>query len=339
MRRPFSGSHPAEMNFFPTNRVATVALNVRPRSGPYGGANQWAKQLATFLRRSGYRVVHDLPPGVDLVMGTHLGLSGRLAFSWEDVAAAKARNPRLKVVQRINDNDVRKGTNEMSDALAAANRTADHTVFVSGWLRDHHADRWFDRARPHSVIEPGADPAVFHPVGNKVWQPGQPFRVVTHHWSDNMSKGFDIYAAMDEAIAEGKADGFELWVIGRWPSSIQWRAARTFPACNGNALANLLRQCHAYVSASRHEPGAMHPVEGIQCGLPLLYHSDSGGTVGLGERYGLCLTEDPAQSMKRMRESYAALRKRALDSPPSGDLMCLEYRRLIQREIALAPQS
>ena len=110
-------------------------------------------------------------------------------------------------------------------------------------------------------------------------------------------------------------------------------------SCNGNALANLLRQCHAYVSASRHEPGAMHPVEGVQCGLPLLYHSDSGGTVGLGERYGLCLSEDAAESMKQMRESYAASRKDVLESPPSGDLMCLEYRRLIQREIALAPQS
>lgn len=319
--------------------VATVAVNVCPRPGPYGGANQWARQLCTALRRCGYRVVHTLRANVDAVVGTHLGLSGALAFTWADIAEAKKRNPRMRVIQRINDNDVRKGTYEVSDMLSAANRTADHTVFVSSWLRDHHAGKWFDHSRPHSVIEPGADPAVFHPIGNRSWQSGQPFRFVTHHWSDNMSKGFDVYAAMDEAIAEGKAGSFEFWIIGRWPSTIKWRAARTFPACNGNALANLLRQCHAYVSASRHEPGAMHPVEGIQCGLPLLYHRDSGGTVGLGERYGLCLSEDAAESMKRMRESYAASRKHVLESPPSGDLMCLEYRRLIQREVALAPQS
>ena len=324
------------MSLFGRKPVATVALNVRPRSGPYGGANQWAQQLTTFLRRSGYRVVHNLRPGVDLVMGTHLGLSGQLAFSWEEVARAKAADPGLRVIQRINDNDIRKGTREMSIALAAANKTADHTVFVSSWLRNHHADQWFDRSRPHSVIEPGADPSIFHPIGNRAWQPGQPFRFVTHHWSDNMAKGFDVYGAMDEVIADGRAGEFELWIIGRRPENMKWRAAKTFPATGGRELADLLRQCHAYVSASRFEPGAMHPVEGIQCGLPLLYHPDTGGTVALGERFGVPLGDDVARSMEIMREESGRLRPQVLDSPPSGDFMCLQYRRLIQREIAAA---
>jgi len=316
--------------------VATVALNLRPRRGPYGGANQWAGQMSAALRRSGYRVVYRLDERVDIVMGTHLGVSGRPAFSWEDVALAKERNLRLRVIQRINDNDVRKGTSEMDSILSFANKVADHTVFVSGWLRDHHAARWFDAAHPHGVIEPGADPAVFHPVGNRAWRCGEPFRFVTHHWSDNMAKGFDVYAAMDEAMALGRVEGFELWIIGRWPAEIRWRAARTFPATSGEKLACHLRGAHAYVSASRFEPGAMHPVEGIQCGLPLLYHADSGGTVGMGEKFGLCLGDDVASSMNAMREAYARLRQRVLRDPPSGDRMCLEYRRLIQRELALA---
>ncbi|MEI7864707.1 MAG: hypothetical protein WCI38_04980 [Chthoniobacterales bacterium] len=322
------------MGLFRKTAIATVALNVRPQSGPYGGANQWVQQLSTALRRCGYRVVFDLRSGVDLVMGTHLGLSGRLAFSWEDVAACKVQNPRLRVIQRINDNDVRKGTEQMSNVLAAANKIADHTVFVSAWLLDHHAGTWFDRSRPHSVIQPGADPSDFHPIGNRPWQAEQPFRFVTHHWSDNMSKGFDVYEQMDQAMANGQALGFELWIIGRWPSSLKWRAARTFPACNGHALAELLRQCHAYVSASRFEPGAMHPVEGIQCGLPLLYHKDTGGTASLGEQYGLLMSDNVGRSMDEMRDSYPMLRQRVIDAPPSGDRMCLEYRRLIQREIS-----
>lgn len=327
------------MSLFGKRPVATVALNVRPRSGPYGGANQWADQLAKFLRRAGYRVVYELRAGVDLVVGTHLGLSGRLAFTWEEVAEARKRNPSLRVVQRINDNDVRKGTSEMASVLATANKSADHTVFVSSWLRDHHAGGWFDRSRPHSVIEPGADPSIFHPIGNRSWLPGEVFRFVTHHWSDNMSKGFDVYAAMDAAIAGGAVEGFEMWIIGRWPAELKWRAARTFPAASGCALAGLLRQCHAYVTASRYEPGAMHPVEGVQCGLPLLYHRDTGGTVALGERFGLVLGGDVASSMNEMRDHCAKLRSSVLGSPPSGDRMCLEYRRLIQREIARATDS
>ena len=321
---------------FRKQTVATVALNLRPRRGPYGGANQWAAQMSTALRRSGYRVVYRLDERVDLVMGTHLGVSGRPSFSWEEVALAKARSPRLRVIQRINDNDVRKGTSEMDSILSSANKIADHTVFVSAWLRDHHAAGWFDLRRPHSVIEPGADPAVFHPIGNRAWRDGEPFRFVTHHWSDNMAKGFDVYAAMDEAIASGVVEDFELWVIGRWPAQIRWRAARTFSPASGRELAGFLRGAHAYVSASRFEPGAMHPVEGIQCGLPLLYHADSGGTVGVGEKFGLCLADDVASSMNAMRDAYAQLRQRVLRDPPSGDRMCLEYRRLIQRELALA---
>ena len=321
---------------FPRHSIATIAVNVRPQSGPYGGANQWAQQICASLRRSGYRVVHTLRPGVDLVMGTHLGLSGAPAFGWDEVAQAKKHNPRLRVIQRINDNDARKGTRQMADILAEANRTADHTVFVSSWLRDHHATSWFDRARPHSVIDPGADPAVFHPIGHRPWRAGETFRIVTHHWSDNPAKGFDVYAAIDEAIAEGRLPGAELWIIGRWPSSLRWRSARTFPPATGRTLADLLRQCHLYVSASRFEPGAMHPVEGIQCGLPLLYHRETGGTVALGERFGVPLAGDVAASVNECRSRYDELLRAVLEEPPSGDLMCLQYRRLIQRELAAA---
>ena len=87
--------------------------------------------------------------------------------------------------------------------MAEANRAADHTVFVSEWLRDYHASRWFDSAKTHSVILNGADPSIFHPIGAAVWKPGPALRLVTHHWSDNMSKGFDLYARIDEAIASG----------------------------------------------------------------------------------------------------------------------------------------
>lgn len=322
--------------FTPGKPVATVALNVRPRSGPYGGANQWATQLATALRRAGYRVVYRLRPDIDLVMGTHLGLSGRLEFSWESVAAAKRDNPRLRVIQRINDNDIRKGTLQMADLLAAANEAADHTVFVSAWLRDHHASSWFDLDNPHSVIEPGADPAVFHPIGQRPWSAGSPLRLVTHHWSDNPAKGFDVYAAIDAAVAEGRLSGCEFWMIGRWPQDLVWKSARTFPPASGRDLAGLLRQCHVYITASRHEPGAMHPVEGVQCGLPLLYHADTGGTVALGERLGVLLGPDPVAAVQEMKSRYSELQNAVLDHPPSGDVMCTLYRSLIQREIAAA---
>ena len=316
--------------------VATVAFNMIPRRGPYGGGNQWLNQLASYLKASGYAVQYHLDERVDCVAGTHAGLGGGLAFSYEEVLRAKAGNPRLVCIQRINDNDARKGTSAMDGLLAEANRAADHTVFVSEWLRDYHVSRWFDAAKPHSVILNGADPSIFHPIGGATWRTGRPLRLVTHHWSDNMSKGFDFYQKIDEAIASGALKEAELWVIGRWPAKIAWQRARTFPPCVGHQLAGLLRECHGYVTASRHEPGAMHPVEGLQCGLPLLYHPETGGTVELGRRYGIELSDDTVTSFTRFRESHDALRQKVLADPPSGDAMCLAYRKLIQRLIAEA---
>lgn len=314
--------------------IATVAINLKPRAGSWGGANQWTSQLTEYLRTTGYAVRHDLRRPIDAIVMTHTGLSKGVSFDSTAVAKYRADHPNVRVIHRINDNDIRKGTTEMDDYLAKSDRVCDHTVFVSEWLRDHHAGKWFDAGKAHSVIEPGADPAVFHPFGNHPAAAGEPFRIVTHHWSDNWSKGFDIYQQIDELIAAGTLKDFQLWIIGRWPKDLAWKSACTFEARAGHELAATLRQCHLYVSASRFEPGAMHPVEGLQCGLPLLYHADSGGTMTMGRRYGVCIGESLAASLEELRDNYAVLRGRLLAEPPSGDLMCLQYRRLIQALLA-----
>lgn len=311
--------------------VATVALNLKPRSGSWGGANQWTSQLVRFLKYNGWRVRFDLNGEADAIVMTHTGLSNATTFGWEEVDRFKKNHPRVRCLHRINDNDIRKETSEMDLLLADSNRVADHTVFVSQWLRDHHAARWFDASRPHSVITPGADPRFFNPIGNHPPKAGQPLRLVTHHWSDNWKKGFDVYRDVDTLIAERLPGQFELWVIGRWPSDLKWKRAKTFAPASGEKLASLLRQCHGYVSASRFEPGAMHVAEGLQCGLPLLYLRDSGGTVEQGRRYGMEISENLEKTLQEFQSSLPVLRRKLLDAPPSGSRMASEYFDLIQK--------
>ena len=306
------------------------------RRGPFGGGNQWLNQTADALGRCGYALTHSLTNKVALVLGTHAGFGhAGLTFSYQDVLAAKARHHGLRCVQRINDNDLRKGTSEMDPHLAECNQAADHTVFVSQWLRDYHAEKWFDVSRPHSVITNGADPSIFHPLGARVWKVGQPLRICTHHWSDNPAKGFPVYQELDRLIASGEITGVEFWVIGRWPKEIEWKATRTFAPCAGKQLADILRQCHVCLSASRYEPGAMHPVEALACGLPLLYTPDTGGTVELGQNFGVPVTgQSLPAAIEHLRGNYQSLRTRVLEEAPSGDQMCLAYRRLVQTLIS-----
>jgi glycosyltransferase involved in cell wall biosynthesis len=290
--------------------------------------------MVRYLRASGYSLRFDLEAEVDGVLLTHFGLTGRPSFGLDELKRYLKAHPRVRVVHRVNDNDIRKQTGEMDRRLAEYDEVAHHTVFISAWLRDYHAARWFDIKRPHSVIINGADAAVFHPIGSVVAAPGEPFRLVTHHWSDNLLKGFKVYAEVDRLIADGALPGVELWVIGRWPKDIQWRAARTFSPVNGEPLARLLRQCHAYLTASLWEPGGMHFIEGLQCGLPVAYHEDGGGIVEVASRFGVGFRDDVAAAITGLRERYPALRQATLADPPSGDEMSLQYRKIIQRMLA-----
>ena len=313
--------------------IATVAMNLKPRAGSWGGANQWTSQLSRWLTYQGWRVRYDLKYPPDAIVMTHTGLSLGTTFGVEEIVTLKKKYPFIPCIHRINDNDLRKDSSQMDAFLAKSNRAADHTVFVSEWLQNHHGARWFDISKPHSVISPGADPRFFHPIGNRAPLPSEPLRIVTHHWSNHWNKGFDIYEQIDTWMAQENSQQYELWIIGRWPKEIQWKVARTFAPQSGKKLATLLRQCHAYISASRYEPGAMHVVEGLQCGLPLLYHPDTGGTIEQGLRYGMKLQEDIATTLKHFRDKLPELRSKLLNDPPSGCKMAMEYHQLIEKMI------
>jgi glycosyltransferase involved in cell wall biosynthesis len=304
---------------------------MKPVKGPWGGSSPFVSQMASFLRRLRYRVVYGLEPGVDaIVLVDPRTDNENKTFGIEQIADFKREHPGVRVVHRINECDQRKGTDFMDGLLAEASKTADFTVFISSWLREYHGARWFDLDRPNEVIYNGADPAVFHPVGGSVFGGSEPFRLVTHHWSNNPLKGFDVYSQVDRLLSEGALEGVELHVIGRWPEEIRWRAARTFPPLRGRELADRLRACHAYITASRWEPCGMHHVEGAQCGLPLIYHTDGGGIVEAGERYGTGFSHDVAAAIEGARRDYSSLRRRLFENAPSGDLMCLSYARIIQ---------
>ena len=315
---------------FRRTHVGRVAINQRPVRGPWGGSSGFVSQLAPWLDRLGYQVRYDLQGELDVIVLIDPRADHTKAFTPPEIERYRTAHPDVRVLHRINECDQRKGTDFMDGLLAEANRLADYTVFISAWLRDYHAARWFDPKQPNRVIYNGADPRVFHPIGGRRYDGQRAFRLVTHHWSNHWLKGFDVYRTVDRLIADGALEGVELWVIGRWPAELEWRSARTRAPLDGTALAAELRTCHAYLTASRWEPGGMHHVEGAQCGLPLLYHQDGGGIVEAGRRYGIAFRDDVHAAVVRIRDEYAAMRQRVLAEMPSGDRMCLEYANVIQ---------
>lgn len=312
--------------FFKQKHKPILAISMAPTRSPWGGASPFVWQLEALMKRRGWRVQYALSPTPDVVFVIDPRMDHpKKRFGLEELRAFRRTHPSVPVLHRINECDQRKGTDFMDELLRQTSELADHTVFIAEWLKDYFANRWFESSRPHSCIYNGADPAVYHPYGTSLPTVGAPVRIVTHHWSDNPMKGFDIYEKVDHLIADGELPGFILRVIGRWPKSIKWRSAELFGPMTGIPLARRLRESHLYLTASRWEPCGMHHVEGAQCGLPLVYHEDGGGIVEAGLKYGMGYRADPSDALREVARLLPEYRRKVFSQMPSGDRMAMDY--------------
>jgi hypothetical protein len=273
-------------------------------------------------------VSHRLWPWTDRILLVAPRPFQNVTFDVDDIRRFKRRHPSAKCVHRINQTDLGRGTTNVDDLLRQANEVADATVFISAWVRDYFAARWFSLDRPHGVIHNGADSTVFHP-SIASWDQRAACKVVTHHWSSNWNKGFAAYQEADRLIAAGELPGFELTVIGRWPKEIAWRAAKTQPPLLPRELGDKLGHHHLYLTAAIAEAGGMHHIEGAQCGLPLVFHEDGGGIVELARQYGVPFRDDVGGALRAARNGYADLREKVLRLAPSGSRMCAEYEQVL----------
>ncbi len=318
-------------------RAPVVAINMFPAAGAWGGSSVFVHQFMAALLRCGIRPVFDLigPVDVILIIDPREDLMNK-AFGMKEIIRYKNINPEVRIIHRINECDQRKASDFMDECLRHANGIADHTVFISQWLQDYFSERWFDSSCSHQVIYNGADSAVFHPLGAHHFDGGT-MRLVTHHFSANLMKGFAVYQQVDALIADGLLPDTELWIIGGRPPEMQWRVARLFAPAAGRELADLLRQCHVYITASLWEPCGMHHVEGAQCGLPLLYHEDGGGIVEAGQRYGIGFRKASlVAATQKMRVNYREMRRRVYRDMPDGLSMAMDYVRAVYRVLSLS---
>jgi hypothetical protein len=159
----------------------------------------------------------------------------------------------------------------MNLRLRIANYCADHTVYVGTWLQK--LDLTFKYpGKSSSVILNGADSNIFNSMGCNKWAANQPLKIVTHHWSGNWMKGFDVYQRIDKLLEKTFwKDKIEFTYIGNLPNNFKFKNANYIKPLSGRDLADELRKHHVYITGSINEPGGNHQIEGALCGLPLLY--------------------------------------------------------------------
>lgn len=280
-----------------------LLLNRKPINGPWGGGNLFVQAICENAENSGYEIVHDFKSKVDAILMVDPRYD-ELGISSKEICDYKLKNPEVRVVHRVNECDARKGTNDMDNMLRECSKFTDATIFVSKWIQNYFKDNW--NTKEQHVVYNGVNHDHFrhkdYEISEKVqrWHDGEgeglelhewlgmswedykewasPTRkkitkIVSHHWSNNPRKGFDIYEKLDEWV--GKNPDFSFTYIGRERGT--FKNTTVIEPLFGKALGDELRQYDVYVSASRFDPGPNHIIEALACELPTFVHKDGGG--------------------------------------------------------------
>ena len=286
-----------------------VAMGMNITDGSYGGGNQFGTALVKYLRNRNFTIVYELKDkDIDLILLTDPRKNlNSVAFGPIDVANYLRRtNSKAIVVQRINECDERKNTKTVNRLLCMANKTVDCTVYIASWLIDLMKDQGLEFTMEHEVILNGADQSVFRHK-TKTLPLGEKIKIVTHHWSSNYMKGWDVYEYIDQQMTQDPnfQKKFEFHYIGNAPKDLKTKHIIIHPPCNGKELAAKLHGAHIYLTASINEPAGMHHIEGASCGLPLLYR-DSGALPEYCEGYGISFNtkEGVLDSLNEIVEKY-----------------------------------
>ena len=248
---------------------------------PWGGGNQFLQEMSALLKSQGHEVVYKFSPNIDILFiinpkNDHHG------FSYSDIHNYKKVNPDSKIIFRVNECDKRKGGKGMDNLIKNAAKISDEIVFISEWLQGHFKEKGVNK-KSH-VITNGCNSNHFYPSQDTKIEDN--IKLVTHHWSDNWMKGFDIYTEIDKYLLSSDNPNFKFTYVGRYFNGYKPQNTTIVPPTHGESLGEELRKHDIYVTASRWEPGGMHHIEGAASGLPVVYHKEGGGINELCEKHG-----------------------------------------------------
>jgi len=250
-----------------------------------------------------------------------------LSFSIRDIIKyVRNVNPNTVIIHRINECDERKNTKHMNRKLRAANYIADSTVYVGSWLKDLNLRHPNSRKDFDSVILNGSDATIYNSEKFIPWAGNGPIKLVTHHWSSNLMKGWDVYLKLDSLLSQDYwKQRFTFTYIGKLPKRVTLKNSIHVLPLGGVNLVKKISSHHGYITASINEPGGNHQNEGALCGLPLLYR-DSGCMPEYCNGFGVSFNESNLEDkLIEFHKSYNLLVNLMPNYPHTASIMSAQY--------------
>jgi len=313
-------------------RYMKVSIGSRIVKGPWGGGNLFVINFKNYLIKNGVEVIHDLSESnIDVIFLTdpRKKTQSSSTFNHLDIAKYKKNvNPNVLVIQRINECDERKGTNGINNLYLEASRFADHIIFVSSWLREIYLKLGMKKEKT-SVIMAGADSKIFNYSKVKKLDENN-IKFVTHHWSSNFNKGFDVYQKFDELLSKPKYNNLSFTYIGNVNESVSFKNVIIKNPISGLNLAEELKKHDIYITASINEPSGNHHIEAAQCGLPILF-KNSGGIPEYCDGFGVGFDKRFEEALDEIINNFKTYKSNLINYPFNSENMSKEILSLMNQ--------
>jgi hypothetical protein len=305
-----------------------IYFNRKLRRNPWGGGAHFHSAIVDYLSKNNFDIVETLNGKIDVIVM----LDPRYEEYGSDVNQIyeyKKRNNNVKVIHRINDTDIARNTNFLDAININSNKlVADYTIFISEWVKNYYINKGFYGV--NSVVTNGCNQNWFYKEENKN-SLNEPIKLVTHHWSNNFMKGFDLYNALDKFVENNKQ--FVFTYIGRYNNDYQPKNIKIINPLYGEELGNELRKHDIYITSAKWEACGMHHIEGVSSGLPILYHRDGGAIPEICRNNGFEFYDKETflSSLSSLIQNYFPIRNNIDYSILDIDKCCEKYMNIIKK--------
>jgi lipopolysaccharide biosynthesis glycosyltransferase len=272
-------------------------INFKPDNNqPYGGGNITTYYIEKYFKNkyNNFKIIYELENSINLYLIIDPFKDNKFKkYSLEEVITHRnTHNINGKIIIRVNDCDITRPNQPPNRSrekeIIKNNNEINYYIFNSNFIKNYY--KKLINVDKSVIIYNGCDTTIFYP-SEKI----KPiiYRVVTHHWSDNMNKGYQIYYDLWTYLRETK--NYEFVFIGKNVPEMFKEVPITGPYV-GLELSNSIRNCHIYITDSIFDSCPNHVIEAISCGLPILYRKHEGGARELCELFP-----------KKIGESYSNL--------------------------------
>ena len=285
-------------------------INFKPdNTQAYGGGNITTYYIQKYFQNKykNFKISYELQNSINIYLIIDPFKDNKFKkYSLEEVINHRNTNNKFgKIVIRVNDCDITRPNlppgRSREKAIVKNKDEINYYIFNSHFIKNHY--KKLVNIENSVVIYNGCDTSIFYP---QPFIKPKKFRIVTHHWSDNMNKGYQMYYDLWSYLK--RTHNYEFVFIGKNVPEMFREVPITGPYV-GLELSNAIRDCHIYITDSIFDSCPNHVIEAISCGLPILFRKHEGGARELCELFPKKIGESYS-SLEELVEKMVMIRKK-----------------------------